>query len=385
MIPLPINQRKITKRNFKLPRLKGKGEGSLVFQMGGIGRTNSETAFFKRRGFSFSKQIGEGAFSKIVLSTYNWIEETHPRSINLACKILDIDALPTDFVVKFLPRELEIMAKLDHPYVVKTHCIIQRRNKIYIFMRHAESGDLLQYLQQHGELNEDQAYVWFRQLALAVQYLHTMDIVHRDLKCENILLTAHMNVKLSDFGFARHVACSSKPSCPVLSATFCGSLTTLAPEVVRGLPYEPKAADVWSLGCILFIMLNRAPPFDDYNERHMYEQQMARDLKYNKKIFLSLSTNVKRLVSAMLEPDLERYRRPTINEVLEFKWLKRGMKTPLNEKESLSLFNAKTVNHDLVPIIRQTSEDTYLFGQMATQDPRSFESEISALNKFSRR
>ncbi|KAK9708076.1 Protein kinase domain [Popillia japonica] len=119
-------------------------------------------------------------------------------------------------------------------------------------------------------------------MASGLQYLHNKNIAHRDLKCENILLSRRFNVKLADFGFARF--CVDAEGRRVLSQTYCGSAAYAAPEVVNGTPYNPKLSDVWSLGIILFIMLNASMPFDDSNLRKLLKDQMTRNWVFRSRL-----------------------------------------------------------------------------------------------------
>jgi len=152
---------------------------------------------------------------------------------------------------------------------------------------------------------------------LGLQYLHEMEIAHRDVKCENVLLTSNYNVKLADFGFARYVVDNRGKH--VLSDTYCGSLSYAAPEILRGYPYNPKMSDIWSLGVILYILLNKAMPFDENNVKRLYELQVTRKWKFRNKKSDHLTDHVKKLVSNLLEPDVSK--RWHLHQIVHSDWI----------------------------------------------------------------
>ncbi|XP_031830312.1 testis-specific serine/threonine-protein kinase 3 isoform X2 [Nomia melanderi] len=281
-----------------------------------LNQTSSEEAVLFARGYKFLKKLGEGSYAKVYLSEYK--SESEPdKNKKLACKVIDTTKAPKDFVKKFLPRELDILVKVNHPHVVHVHSIFQRRAKYFMFMRYAENGDLLEFILKNGAVQESQARVWLRQLTLALQYLHELEIAHRDVKCENVLLTSNYNLKLADFGFARYVIDDQGKQ--VLSDTYCGSLSYIAPEILRGSPYSPKMSDIWSLGVILYILLNKAMPFDDTDIKRLYIQQRNRKWKFRSKVAPILSEQVKKLVSAILEPDPGK--RMKLDQIINSEWI----------------------------------------------------------------
>ncbi|KAL6265401.1 hypothetical protein P5V15_002197 [Pogonomyrmex californicus] len=304
--------------------------------MSHLTQTPSEEAILLTRGYKLQRKLGEGCYAKVYLADYKSEHESEKNSI-LACKIIDTVNAPKDFVRKFLPRELDILVKLNHPHVVHVHSIFQRRSKYFIFMRFAENGDLLDFVLKNGAVMENQARVWFRQLALGLQYLHEMEIAHRDLKCENILLTSNYNVKLADFGFARYMIDSRGKR--VLSDTYCGSLSYAAPEILRGYPYNPKISDIWSLGVILYILLNKAMPFDEDNIKQLYELQIARKWKFRSKVINILTDHVKKLISNLLEPDLSK--RWRLDQIVQGNWIAMDPRLlVLTPAEQIALNNA---------------------------------------------
>lgn len=272
--------------------------------------TNSISKELQHRGYVIGERIGVGAYA-IVTKAY-YLNSEMRREL-LACKIINRKKAPNDFLEKFFPRELEIITRIIHPNIIRTHSILQRGEKIFIFMRYAENGDLLDYLQANGPISEAQAKLWCRQLVSGLMYLHSLNIAHRDLKCENILLTLHMNAKIADFGFCRY--CSDELGKRILSSTYCGSGAYAAPEIIRGVPYNPKLADNWSVGVILFIMVNGSMPFEDSNLAKLMEVQSKKKYRHVRKI----SDNCRQVIDRLLEPDI--LTRWKLDDVLKSKWL----------------------------------------------------------------
>ncbi|CAH0669202.1 unnamed protein product [Spodoptera exigua] len=294
--------------------------------------------------------VGRSTVYKVYLAEYRNPSKNDKLSI-LACKVIDTNTAPKDFVKKFLPREIDMLIKLNHPHLVHTHSIFQRRYKYFIFMRFMEHGDLLEYILQKGAVQEDQARIWARQLALAVQYMHELEIAHRDIKCENVLLTANQNAKLSDFGFAR--SCVDKSLKDIRSETFCGSLSYTAPEILQGSPYYPKPTDVWSLGIVVYVMLNRAMPFEDKHIKQLFQAQINRNWKFRSRYIDSLSENCKRLVTLMLEPNCQH--RIKIEHIIN-KWtpqetlaFKKAREEKLQLQKNLEAQEVKEVHHATLP------------------------------------
>lgn len=182
-------------------------------------RKNSDVLALVTRGYHFGKRIGKGSYGNVVTAQFH--DPSSDETVDLACKYVDKSKAPKDFLEKFFPRELRVLTKIHHPNIIGIHSILQSGNTVFIFMRWAENGDLLDYVKKNGAVPEDQARFWFFQMVSAIKYFHSLDFAHRDLKCENILISKHMNVKIADFGFARSCVDDNKDK--IMSQTFCGS------------------------------------------------------------------------------------------------------------------------------------------------------------------
>lgn len=114
----------------------------------------------------------------------------------MAVKILNKTAASKDYLNKFLPREIEVLQRLNHPNIIRVYEIIETDRLVYFMMELGQNGDLLDYINARRSIPEAEAKYLFRQLVLGIQYLHRHNVVHRDLKCENIMLSKDMDVKV---------------------------------------------------------------------------------------------------------------------------------------------------------------------------------------------
>ncbi|XP_076141083.1 testis-specific serine/threonine-protein kinase 1-like [Alosa pseudoharengus] len=270
-----------------------------------------ESLVLKKCGYILGNTLGDGSYGK-VKSAYS-----ESLKSNVAVKIINRKKAAADFLEKFLPRELEIQASLCHPNVVKIFKIFETSDgKVFIVMELGVRGDLLEYVKSRGALAEDFARKLFRQLSVAIKFIHAQDIVHRDLKCENLLLDKDFNLKVSDFGFTRRIIYDDTGKME-LSKTFCGSAAYAAPEVLQGIPYNPKMYDVWSMGVILFVMMCGAMPYDDSNIKRMLRIQKEHrvDFPHSKQV----PGECKDIIYKMLHPDVKR--RLDIGSILDHQWL----------------------------------------------------------------
>jgi len=266
----------------------------------------------QRKGYKLGKTVGEGSYCKVKIA-FRATELGFTQKC--ACKVVNKKRASSDFVLKFLPREISIIRTIRHPHIVSIFDIMEMNESVYIFMDYCEKGDLLNLIRTRGSLPDHRAKNFFRQLVSAVGYLHGRDIAHRDLKCENILLASRDSIKIADFGFSRW--CYNELNKRVLSDTFCGSAAYAAPEIIQGTKYNPKMYDVWSLGCVLYIMLCATMPFDDTNVKEMLKIQLQRKLSFPTKC--NLNGRVRRLIMHILEPDVTK--RATIKQIAASSWI----------------------------------------------------------------
>ncbi|WAQ95457.1 TSSK1-like protein [Mya arenaria] len=263
------------------------------------------------KGYRIGQEIGEGTYSKV-----RTVEKTSDGN-TYAVKIVDRAKVRKDYLKKFMPRELEIIPLLKHENVINTFEIIQTRDFVFQVMEYAEKGDVLQLIHRQGFLPEEKCKNIFRDISKGIKYMHDLNIAHRDLKCENILIFHDNRAAVSDFGFSRAFDSTSNV---ITCQTFCGSSAYASPELLRGIPYDPKLNDAWSLGIILFTMLNGSMPFPDGNVTRMVQKQLSRDYQFSERLQDKVSAGPRQTVFRTLDPNINS--RPTCADILEMDWLK---------------------------------------------------------------
>uniref|UniRef100_A0A672R8P5 MAP/microtubule affinity-regulating kinase 3 n=1 Tax=Sinocyclocheilus grahami TaxID=75366 RepID=A0A672R8P5_SINGR len=251
------------------------------------------------------KTIGKGNFAKVKLAKHVLTDK------EVAVKIIDKTQLNSSSLQKLF-REVRIMKVLNHPNIVKLFEVIETDKSLYLVMEYASGGEVFDYLVAHGRMKEKEARAKFRQIVSAVQYCHQKCIVHRDLKAENLLLDADMNIKIADFGFSNEFTLGNKLD------TFCGSPPYAAPELFQGKKYDGPEVDVWSLGVILYTLVSGSLPFDGQNLKELRE----RVLRGKYRIPFYMSTDCENLLKKFLI--LNPTKRGSLEQIMKDRWMNVG-------------------------------------------------------------
>ena len=237
-------------------------------------------------------------------------------------------------ILRRFNHEVKALSHLHHRGIVHMHDYCREKDQGVIVLEYAAGGDLFDRLVGAGRLSEREAGPLMYSIVEAVKYMHSRNYVHRDLKPENILLksrTTKRNIMITDFGF------STKCNGDHLTE-FLGTLSYMAPEVLREVPYG-KAVDAWALGVILFAMLSGNFPFFHDDKQVMYECIVYGIYSFNdnKEVWSQVSSEAKDLIRKILVVDPEK--RYTIQEMLNHPWLRkyRHVRDPEDEDEFYEL------------------------------------------------
>lgn len=230
-------------------------------------------------------------------------------------------------------QEIDILAQCDHPNVMFLKEYFEESNKIYLITELLTGGELLDAVLEKGNYAERDAKACMKQLLRGIEYLHSRNIAHRDLKLENLLLCKKgdiSKIKIVDFGLAKRAVESHLE-------TICGTPQYVAPEVIQGVPgnkYDPKV-DMWSAGVIMFILLGGYPPFYDEHEPRLFQKIRRGLFSFDDPVWNDVSATAKDLIRKLLVVDPSG--RLTATQALAHEWFKDCPST--DDKELLATRN----------------------------------------------
>ncbi|GAV82505.1 Pkinase domain-containing protein/NAF domain-containing protein [Cephalotus follicularis] len=293
--------------------------------------------------YEVGRTIGEGTFAKVKFARNTETGES------VALKVMAKSTILKHRMADQIKREISIMKIVRHPYIVRLHEVLSSQTKIYIILEFVAGGELYDRIVQ-GRLPEKEARRYFQQLIDAVSHCHEKGVYHRDLKPENLLLDCYGNLKVSDFGL------SALPQQGVeLLHTTCGTPNYLAPEVLSHQGYDGAAADIWSCGVILFVLMAGYLPFDETDLPTLFKK--INDAKFSVPFWFSPGATT--LIHKILDPNPKS--RIQIEGIRKDPWFRKNY-MPVNHKEE------EEVNLDDIHAVFNDIEDKFVAEQSGNHD-----------------
>ena len=292
--------------------------------------------------YDIKEKIGKGKFGLVKHAIHK------ESGKEVAIKIMAKKNMSTSDL-ELAKTEIDILKICNHPNIIKLYDVFDTPDYIYIIMEYCSGKDLFSYIEKRNyKLPEPRAAEIIHKLSMAIFYIHSYGIIHRDLKPENILMTDNTDkadIRLLDFGLSKIVGPTEKCTEPY------GTLSFVAPEVLKGKPYE-KSVDLWSIGIIAYLLMCGFLPFDDeHSEREIARQTIQDPVPYPMDIWKNLSVEAKEFVASLLKKNPED--RIGIKEVLNSKWIRKYVDVPIeranineqdksNEKNHFEVFSTDT-------------------------------------------
>eukprot|EP01017_Pseudomicrothorax_dubius_P043513 TRINITY_DN7263_c0_g1_i4.p1 TRINITY_DN7263_c0_g1~~TRINITY_DN7263_c0_g1_i4.p1 ORF type:complete len:301 (+),score=41.13 TRINITY_DN7263_c0_g1_i4:516-1418(+) len=257
---------------------------------------------WKLEDFELGKLLGSGRFGQVFLA------RERASKFVVALKTLSKAELKRHKVEHQVRREIEIQSHLDHPNVLRMYGFFWDTKNIYLILEYAPGGELFREIQRAPGKRFDEATAsrYLRQIASALDYLHSKGVIHRDIKPEN-LLNCQGTLKISDFGWSIHAA-------NVPRKTLCGTLDYLSPEMVEGRAHD-YTVDLWCLGVLAFEFLVGSPPFETSSQQETCRRILSVDIKWPSYLSEGAIDFMRRLLVA--DPS----KRSPLSEVLIHPWI----------------------------------------------------------------
>ncbi|RVE74496.1 hypothetical protein OJAV_G00022620 [Oryzias javanicus] len=310
--------------------------------------------------YEIGRQLGHGTFGAVYETTQ--IKTQLKWAIKMVCR-----PMPGSPKVEMLDNEIDILRQVNHPHIIRLEAIYSTAKMMYLVTELCEGGDLKQLLQQKKSLTEDETRKIIHCLADAVTYLHMRNIVHRDLKLENILLknpinedNSEMDVKVADFGLS--IKKKGMGIDRMMSGT-CGTLIYMAPEVLKGNDYS-QWCDAWSIGVIMFMLLCGEPPFVSKTRENLLKKIESRDLIFSQSIWSSISDAAKYILTNLLK--VEPVFRMSPSDLLGSSWFRGDTTVPSGPNNIVEMMGACLEEEEAG---KQTGEVSPLTSPEVTLEP----------------
>lgn len=215
--------------------------------------------------FHIIKTLGTGSFGSVHLSQHK-----HSGSY-VALKVLNREKVVRMKQVEHTLNERKILQAISFPFIVGMPYSFKDNANLYMVLEYVNGGELFMHLRRNRRFSESHSRFYAAQIVLAIEYLHCLDIMYRDLKPENVLLDAQGYIKLTDFGFAKRIKGKT--------FTLCGTPEYLAPEIILCKGYT-SAVDWWAMGILIYEMTAGHPPFYAEQPIKTYEKIVAGKVTY---------------------------------------------------------------------------------------------------------
>lgn len=210
-----------------------------------------------------------GSFGKV------YLVRDKASSMLYAMKVLKKDYIIRKNQVEHTKTERSVLGYARHPFIVGLNMAFQTADKLFFVLDYCGGGELFFHLGKVGRFPEERSKFYAAQIVLALEYVHKLGVIYRDLKPENVLLDQNGNVRLTDFGLSKEGVSDHSTG----ANSFCGTPEYIAPEVLLRQGHG-RAVDWWSLGALLYEMITGLPPFYSRNRETMFEKIMKAELTF---------------------------------------------------------------------------------------------------------
>ena len=261
----------------------------------------------------YKENIGEGAFSSV---KYGINIKTNQ---NVAIKIINKKKLENNDLESVM-NELYILKICKYSYIIKLYDIYETNNHIYIVMEQCENSKIIHFSTKNYEIRENITKKIVYKLLLSINYIHSLGIIHRDIKIGNILYfeKSKVDIRLIDFGLSKILGPNEK------ATECCGTLVFAAPELLAEIPYS-KSVDIWSIGIVTFFLLSNYLPFTDKNTEEISRKIVEDPIIFKENIWKNISVEAKDFVEKLLKKNPAK--RFNVEQALEHPWIKSLNKT----------------------------------------------------------